>query len=208
VVSDVTDVLVKPAFQSTFPDTGDPTSFGPSAWNAARMFNGGNDGDVPVRDSLAATGASWGTRTRVLTVSVAQSGTPANTNETDLWTYTLPANTLDADGRGVRIDTWGSIANNANLKSVRLKFGGSTIAFRLTVADSNFSWNAYATVLRTSATTQISLGYYDFSGGAHVIFQTALAATMSSPIIINLTGQNGTSNANDVLLKAAMVELL
>lgn len=52
-------VSVKPAFQSTFPDSGDVTKFGPTAWNAARLFSGGSDGDQLVRDSLSATGASW-----------------------------------------------------------------------------------------------------------------------------------------------------
>jgi len=55
----VTDVLVKPAFQSAYPDSGDTTKFGPNAWNAARLFSGGNAGDVLVRDTGSATGASW-----------------------------------------------------------------------------------------------------------------------------------------------------
>lgn len=55
----MTDVLVKPAFQSLFPDSGEATKFGPNAWNAARLFSGGVDGDLAVRDSGSATGASW-----------------------------------------------------------------------------------------------------------------------------------------------------
>lgn len=57
------DVLVKPAFQSTVPDTGDTTKLGPNAWNAARQFTGGTDGDVVVRDPASSTGASWVPRT-------------------------------------------------------------------------------------------------------------------------------------------------
>jgi len=53
------DVLVKPAFVSLVADSGDTTKLGPNAWNAARLFSAGVDGDVPVRDLTAGTGAAW-----------------------------------------------------------------------------------------------------------------------------------------------------
>jgi hypothetical protein len=55
----VSDVVVAPAFVSTFPDSGDTTKFGPNAWNAGRLFSGGTVGQVLVRDPASATGASW-----------------------------------------------------------------------------------------------------------------------------------------------------
>lgn len=55
----MSDVLVKPAFQSALPDNGSPTQLGPNAWNAARLFSGGNDGEVIVRRAASATGAAW-----------------------------------------------------------------------------------------------------------------------------------------------------
>ena len=53
------DVLVKPAFQSLVADTGDATKLGPNAWNAARLFSAGNEGEVIVRRAASATGAAW-----------------------------------------------------------------------------------------------------------------------------------------------------
>lgn len=55
----MTDVLVKSAFQSAFSDTGDTTRYGPTAHNASRLFSAGNNGDMVVRNSTSATGASW-----------------------------------------------------------------------------------------------------------------------------------------------------
>ena len=52
-------VTVKPAFQSTAPDYGVPGQLGPAEWNAARIFTGGIDGEVCVRDSASITGATW-----------------------------------------------------------------------------------------------------------------------------------------------------
>src|SRR5262245_38954881 len=54
----MSDVIIKPAWLSPDPDTGQPR-FGPDAWNAARMLSGGNAGDVVTRDTASATGASW-----------------------------------------------------------------------------------------------------------------------------------------------------
>lgn len=55
----MSDVLVKPAFQSALPDNGSPTQLGPTAWNASRLFTGGSVGDLTVRDTNSATGAAW-----------------------------------------------------------------------------------------------------------------------------------------------------
>lgn len=53
------DAIVKPAFQSTATDNAVPGQLGPAEWNAARVFSGGNDGEILVRDSGSATGAAW-----------------------------------------------------------------------------------------------------------------------------------------------------
>lgn len=58
-VDAVTDVLVKPAYVPTQTDNGDTTRFGPTAWKAPRLFSAGADGQLVMRDSLSATGASW-----------------------------------------------------------------------------------------------------------------------------------------------------
>lgn len=55
----MSDVTVRPAFHSAYPDSGDATKFGPTAWNAPRVFSGGTDGQVVARDSASPTGASW-----------------------------------------------------------------------------------------------------------------------------------------------------
>jgi len=53
--------IIKPAWQSGDPDTGDPTKLGPTAWNAARVVDGGVLGDVLTRDPSSPTGAVWQT---------------------------------------------------------------------------------------------------------------------------------------------------
>jgi len=52
-------VLITPAFVATQTDSGDPTTLGPDAWNAARLIGGGTVGDLIARDPSSPTGASW-----------------------------------------------------------------------------------------------------------------------------------------------------
>ena len=54
-------VVIKPTWQSTYPDTGDTTKLGPEAWNTERFVSGGDPGDVIMRDPSASTGAAWAT---------------------------------------------------------------------------------------------------------------------------------------------------
>jgi len=53
------DVLLKPAFFSPYLDGPDATKLQPSAWNAARLFSGGVDGQVVTRSAASPTGAVW-----------------------------------------------------------------------------------------------------------------------------------------------------
>jgi hypothetical protein len=53
------DVILKPAFVSPYLDGPDATKLQPSAWNAARLFTGGIDGDLLVRSAASATGAAY-----------------------------------------------------------------------------------------------------------------------------------------------------
>jgi hypothetical protein len=55
----VSDVLLKPAFVSPYLDGPDATKLQPSAWNAARLFSGGVDGQILTRDALSPTGGTW-----------------------------------------------------------------------------------------------------------------------------------------------------
>jgi hypothetical protein len=145
----------------------------------------------------------------VLTTTTASAGTAADTNETDLWTYSLPANVLNANGKTVRITAFGTLAANANSKTPRLYFGGTLVAFN-TVLSNNQGWRLTADVVRTGASAQLASGLY--AGGAGNGFLANLpvtpAASTTAAITIKVTGQNGTASANDIVFLGAVVELL
>ncbi len=92
------------------PDSLDVTRLGPLAWNAARLFSGGTDGDVIVRDSDSATGATWGTASggggATTDASLLVSGTLADAR--------LSANVLTAAGAAALTNKSGNISQWTN----------------------------------------------------------------------------------------------
>lgn len=145
----------------------------------------------------------------VLTVNTTQAGTTSVTTEEDLWSYSLPANTLNANGRGVRITAFGSFAANGNTKTLRLKFGGSNIV-SYAIATNNSGWEASGIVIRTGASTQLAGGNKLLTNSATLLSSGIVtpAEDTTAAIVIKVTGTNGTASANDIVFRGAVVELL
>ena len=155
------------------------------------------------------TGTAIGKVSSVLTVSTTQAGTPASTAETTLWTYSLPANTLSANAKGVRVTVFGSFAANTNTKTLRLKFGATTV-FSESGAGA-FNGNGFVAsgvVVRTGASAQVGIGNMMFGGGAATDAPVTPAEDTTAAIAIAFTGENGIASANDIVFRGAIVEAL
>jgi hypothetical protein len=145
----------------------------------------------------------------VLSVNTTEASTGADTNETDLWTYSLPANTLNANGKSVRIRAWGSCAATANNKTIRLYFGATVLRIVANAAAiNNGTWHVDAVVVRTAATAQTASAWKWEPIGGIGMSTTTPAETLASAVAIKVTGQNGTAAANDVVFSGAIVEVL
>lgn len=135
----------------------------------------------------------------------------SGTGETDLQTYTLPANALNANGKLLRISVFGSYANNANLKSVKIYFGSTVISTVSSAVGNTGNFQAIFFVARTGAATQFSWGRSGITNGSSENGNanpfTTPAETLSGTVVIKVTGQSNTAS-NDVLLKAFVVEIL
>lgn len=149
--------------------------------------------------------AAGGTVPSVLHKSVTSAQTGNNTDETTLWSYSLPAGTLASDGQAIRITAFGDTASNTNSKTIRLKFGGTTLATRVS-ATSGSNWYVRATVFRTGATAQqCPVDAYFTSLGIGV---PTASETLADAVTIAVTGTNGTASAGDVVFRGAIVEFL
>jgi hypothetical protein len=154
-------------------------------------------------------GATTARASGVLSVNTTQAATAANTTETDLWTYTLPANALDQDGKAIRVTTWGTTAATANTKRMRLYVGSTLVADNGATAANNLSWRHTVLIIRTGAAAQVNLGEYQIQNTVSATAgHVASTADTTAAITIKLSGTNGTAAANDIVFRGALVEAL
>lgn len=147
-------------------------------------------------------------------VSLANVNTTAVGNvgagEDDLITYSLPANALSANGKGIVIRVWGTTANNINAKTLKLYFGSAVLLSFALVASIAGTWVIDATVVRSGSNTQEAVAHLVSVGVAGV---AVTAVTVSSPtqtdtsaVVVKCTG-TATSD-NDIIQKGATVFFL
>lgn len=130
-------------------------------------------------------------------------GNPGTTAEGDLMTYTLPANALSANEKGIAWELSGKFAANGNNKQLRIKFGSVTVFDSGVITDNNVVWKAILRVRRTASNAQ-KIECLVIKGTA-IIASTISTATESDSgtIVMKATGQSGTSGtASDVTQEA------
>jgi hypothetical protein len=157
----------------------------------------------------AGTGSGTMLPDGTLTTQLTSTGTAADTAETDLLTYTMPASTLGKNNQGLEIIAWGSLAGNANTKTVRLYFGTNVLMSNdVTTAPNGLSWYFHGWIGRRTASTETAVG----DGKVGAVNQTAikgtLATDLTATVVIKVTGQNGTAVANDILADGLIVRHL
>jgi hypothetical protein len=141
-------------------------------------------------------------------LSAAGIGNGADSTEDTLFTFSLPANSFDAVGRGLAFLAFGKLAANGDTKTTRARFG-STIAYSsggLTL--SGGSWFLSGSIWKTGSNTQMSAFQGQF-GATIIAPQTeAGSETDSSPITIKVTGQSGSSTASDVVANGMVLNFM
>ena len=124
--------------------------------------------------------------------------------EDDLMTYSLPANTLSANGKGVRITACVTYAANGNTKTIKLYFG-STVLVTRSAGDNGSFIKLEGYVTRTGASTQEASGFLYFTNGSALTRSTPAEDTTGA-ITIKMTGE-ATSN-DDIVQRVLIVEAL
>jgi len=129
-------------------------------------------------------------------------------SEQTLLSYTLPANTLSYNGKGIKITAWGTTAANANVKTLRLKFGNSVMAFNdASTSPSALNWELVAEVFRTGVGTQTSSGKGQVGSAVQSVVQAAPSENEAGGINITFTGE-APGATGDITVKGLMVETL
>lgn len=141
----------------------------------------------------------------VIYISTTSTGNGADTTEDTLATFSLPANTLLNTGEALRIRAFGTCAANGDNKTMKLYFGASVVATP-TAATNNKNWELELIVVKSGANTQAVLGRGLVDTTPVTPYFNAGADTDTAAITIKCTGQAGTGNANDIVLKGFIVE--
>lgn len=140
-------------------------------------------------------------------------GTDAGTAEKTLLSDTIPAGQLDYTGKSVKIRAWGTTSANGQTKQMKLKFGATTLYDTTALAANNDDWYIEAIITRTGAATQdwiVTGGHYNdvqLPAATIASFGTA-AETLSTDTTVEVTGQNGTATANDLVAEGFSVDYL
>jgi hypothetical protein len=133
------------------------------------------------------------------------------TVETDLSSHSLELNTLLAAGDAIEIEAWGTYAANANTKTVRMYFGGtSLLSTKMQTTGSGGDWRVKATVMRRTNTTQVAntWGQNDQAGtGTFRALATSPGETLSGAVTVKTTGQSGTAS-NDVIQEGFQIKVI
>jgi hypothetical protein len=131
-------------------------------------------------------------RLSVNVTPVANSGT----SETDTMWYVMPGGTLSADGMAIEVVAFGTSANNANTKTVRLYFGATKV-LEFAVAASATPWRAHMHVARSGATAQVATADATGTTGTGVLGGGAAPAeTLSGDVTVRVTTQSDTAGAD------------
>lgn len=155
------------------------------------------------------TSAATGPVSAVLSVSTTTAQTNADTNETDLWTYDIPANTLSANGKVIRVTLHGSFGATGNNKTLKMYVGGVALATFGPTAGNNLTWTLITHMVRKGAASEIAKSYA-LSGGAVLGSggNTGLTSDTTAAITVKMSGTNGTAAAGDIVFEMAIVEAL
>lgn len=160
-------------------------------------------------NAYAASGApfSMGGKLNVNTTAVGNVG--AGTD--DLMTYSLPADVLGSNGKGVRITAWGTTANNANAKTVAILFGASSLGSLALTTNNAGRWRVMAEIIRTGSNAQtyninIGNGLSTSSLLGYVNQCADITETDTAGITIKCTGVGVADN--DIVQKGMIVEFI
>lgn len=140
-----------------------------------------------------------GGRLHAITSTVTTTGT----TEEVLSTYTMPANTLDSNGRMLHMLVGATTANNANSKTLRIRVGGiagTMIASQLVSSPASRMFFDVYVVRRTSTT-----GFA--SETQNTINQTSITTDFTGSIDIVLTGQTSGAAGDVTVQQFAVVYL-
>jgi len=172
-----------------------------NTWPAAQIFQKANTS--PAGNTGSGTMLPMG----VVHTITASAGTGTGTSEQTLHSYSLPANSLDAAGRNLRVNACFKHAANTDSVTSKLYFGSEVVSDG-GVAISGSITCLQMVVLKTGSSAQNVIQSGRANASLLADAYTAATETDTAPILIRATGTDGTSAAGDDTLVSFTVEYM
>ncbi len=154
-------------------------------------------------------GTSTGYSTPVGAINVTTTGVGnVDAGEDVLMTYSLPINALSANAKGIRVTVYGTIANNANAKTVKVYFGTTAIYTDSMTINQAYNWTAQYTSIRTGTDTQdvFGTGFVENTAMTVAPYYATDTQDDGAAIVIKCTGEGVASN--DIVQQGMLVEYI
>ena len=166
-------------------------------------------GTGTLRDIAVSMGTGTG-RAKIL--GTANTNTTAVGNvgagEDDLITYAMPTDSFKNAGKRVHIKAWGTTANTANAKTLKVYFGSQVVLTNALTINLAGIWRVEADVISTGTDAQDYIAQLVTTGAAGVALNDVETGTATqddgAAITIKCTGE-ATSN-NDIVQEGMIVE--
>lgn len=144
-----------------------------------------------------------------LKIDLTSTGNGADQTEDTLISYSIPANTMGANGvQGFRIKAWGTTAANGDNKTIKLYFGSALISSGVQTINAK-NWFLELNVFRSGTSTQVVVGEGQMDTTSITPTVTTATETETAAIVAKITGQETTaSTANSIVAKALIVEAI
>lgn len=150
------------------------------------------------------TGTASATVCGTLDASVTEVSTIADTNLTTLYSYTIPANTISANTRGIEITAYGKFGATGNTKNMFVQLGGTNVYARSS-AGNNLGWSIVGRIQRQTSGTYLASGDSTLAGASFSMLPVSSAQDFTAPAVLTVKSQNGTAAAGDTTLQGVIV---
>ena len=154
---------------------------------------------------IMGTGTGEAKLSGMVSVNTTAVGTDADTVEKDLMTYSLPADSLSSNGKGIKVRAWGTTGANADNKTIKVYFGSATYSTGVASLNNN-KWLVELLVYRTGASGQDWVASMLMDGNTTDVQLGTLTEDETAAITIKVTGQNAVATADDVKCEGMTVE--
>lgn len=155
---------------------------------------------------VGGAGGGGSSSSGLIDADISTNGVSASTAEQILNQVTIPGSTLSTD-IGIKVKAWGTFAaGNKYLKTVKLKFGNTTVATNdIVTRPDGQTWTLSAVIFQ-KASGQEAIGEGFLGAVAQTQQATQPDEDETSDIVVRLTGKSSSPIADNVVCRGLYVE--